>query len=710
MVEVQQGAGQSLVDRLGLDSEGQLKACMVPLLDALGWRGTPLQLHEALPKTSTEFNLGNLLNTMANIHYESQVSEIPLAALEDSLLPCLVCDDEGNAAVLVKRTEKGHLLYDGKAGSYLDQPIRGDEKQTVIRFVPMKKQESVNPLQRQPFWFLNLSLRFRQLYILGGLVTVLLSMLALITPLFIMAIYSQLQVAGASPPLLMIGAGVMIYMGSDLIFRVIRGQIFLHLSDRITYLLSTQVLRRLLYMPPSLTENATTQSQLSRIKEFEGISSFFSGPAIHGILDLLTTFVLLGAMAWIGGAMVWIPLIVLVMAMVFGIFIRSTLSKATAMSSRSESRKQELLFDMVQHYRSMRTGGFTSPLLKQYEELSSEATLNQLDTTKVHTMVSTFSQGVNQIAGIATMVLGVHLVMSGALPGSALLACMLLTWKILSPVRNLFTVISQIEKTLKSIQQLNRFMNLPQEIQPEVMTTLPQRLHGDIVFSGVSMKPSADQQASLMNISFQLKRNEIMVICGHGGVDGQSVLDALMLLRDYQSGNISINDVNIRQFDPVTLRKSLDLVPAKTQLFRVSLRDNLLLSMPTATEGEIERVVHEAHLDPDIERLANGLDTMVDGRPDQFSESFVKRFSFARTWLRRAEIQLYQLPDKGLTKSRVLELGEKLMELRASHTILVVTNNPDLFNLADTVVWLEQGRVKNMGMPEKVGPDFYGGS
>lgn len=695
-------------ERLRLDSEEQLKICMVPLLDALGWRGTPLQLHEALPKTSTELNLGSLLNTMANIHYESQVSRISLAELEDSLLPCLVLDDEGNASVLVKKTEVGHLLYDGKTGSYADRPVV-KERQTVVRFVPMKK-EGVNPLQRQPFWFLTLSLRFRKLYVLGGLVSILLSVLALITPVFIMAIYSQLQVAGSSPPLVMIGLGVLIYMVSDLVFRVMRGQIFLHLSDRISYLLSTQVLRRLLYMPPSFTENSTTQAQLSRIKEFEGISAFFSGPAIHGLLDLLTTFVLLAAMAWIGGPMIWIPLIVIALAIAFGFFIRSTISKATAQSSKSEGKKQELLFDMVQHYRSMKTGGFTGPLLSQYEELSSEATLNQLDTTKVHTLITTFSQGLNQFAGIATMVVGVNLVLTGAIPSAALLACMLLTWKILSPIRNLFTVISQIEKTVKSVQQLNRFMNLPQEVQPEVKTSLHQRLHGDIVFSGVSMKSLSEQQPSLVNVSFNLKRNQIMVICGHGGVDGQSVLDAMMLLRDFQSGNISIDDVNVRQFDPVTLRKSISLVPARTQLFRVSLRDNLLLSRPTATREEMETAIGEANLLPDISRLPEGLDTMVDGRPEQFSESFMKRFSFARTWLRGAEIHLYQLPDKGLTKSRILEFGGKLVDDKSSHTIVVVTNNPDLFNLADTAMWLEEGRVKSIGPPEKVGPEFYGGS
>ena len=708
MAEASEISLRNLGQKSGIDNEQQLQACMVPLLDALGWRGTPLQLHEALPKTSREFNLGNLLNTMANIHFESQVSRLPLRALEDSLLPCLVMDDEGNASVVVKKTDVGHLLYDGQAQKYLDRPVP-DERQTVVRFIPMQK-ERVNPLQRQPFWFLNLSLRFRQLYVVGGLVSILLSVLALITPLFVMAIYSQLQVAGSSPPLVMIGMGVLLYMGADLVFRVLRGQIFLHLSDRITYLLSTQVLRRLLYMPPALTENSTTQSQLSRIKEFEGISAFFSGAAIHGLLDLMTTFVLLGAMAWIGGPMVWIPLIVLFLAIGFGFFIRSTISKATAISSKSESRKQELLFDMVNHYRSVRTGGFTGPLLTQYEELSSEATLKQLDTTKVHTLIATFSQGVNQFAGIATMVLGVNLVLSGAMPSSALLACMLLTWKILAPVRNLFTVISQVEKTVKSVQQLNRFMNLPQEVQPEVKTSLHQRLHGDIVFAGVSMKSATDQQPALVNVSFELNRNQIMVICGHGGVDGQSVLDSLMRLRDFQSGNISVDDVNIRQFDPVTLRKSMDLVPAKTQFFRVSLRDNLLLSRPTATEEDLKKVIIDANLEPDIERLPDGLDTMVDGRSEQFSESFMKRFSFARTWIRGAEIQLYQLPDKGLTKSRIIEFAEKLEDFKSFYTILVVSNNPDLFKLADTVMWLEEGKVKSIGSPEKVGPEFYGGS
>lgn len=418
-----------------------LSHCLVPLLDALGWRGSSVQIEEALPRTSQTMNLGSLLNTMANMHYEGRVSQLTPAELESQLLPLLCIDDRGNAQVLMKRTASGqHLVYNGQARKYQEvEPAR--ERMTVIRFIPMKR-ESSNLLSRQPYWFLNLSLRFLRLYFVGVVVSVLLSLIALASPFFIMSIYGQLQVAGAQPPLFLVGCGILIYILADLAFRMLRSRIFMHLSDRTAYLLSTQVLRRILMMPAGMTEGATTQSQLSRVRDFESISSFFSGPAIHGLLDLLTTFVLLAGMMYIGGNLVWIPICALALAFVFACTMRSVITKSTALANRSEGRKQEVLHDMITQFRAVKTSGVARPMVGHFHEMNAEASLSSLETSRVHTTISTFFQGLNQFAGLATMIFGVYLVMDGKLASGGLLACMLLTWKILGPIRNLFSVIS----------------------------------------------------------------------------------------------------------------------------------------------------------------------------------------------------------------------------------------------------------------------------
>jgi ATP-binding cassette, subfamily C, bacterial LapB len=699
-----------LVHDFSNPSQDNLSPCLLPLLDALGWKGDQQQLHEAMPRTGQSMNLGSFLNTMANMNFEGRSTRISPNHCHAKILPCLFINDqgEGDGFVLLKKTELGFMLYDGKAKDYQDRALP-ESKGTALTFTPMNL-EGNGLLLRQPHWFLQLSLRFNQLYLLGFILSVILSVLALSSPLFVMAIYSQLQVAGAMPPTVMIGVGILLFICADGGLRFIRSRIFTHLSERSAYILSTQVLRRILNMPPAMTENATTQNQISRLQEFESISSFFSGPAINGLLDLITSGILLAGMIWIGGSLVWVPIIAISSAAIFVLMIRSLLSKAANTSSKTESKRQELLYEMLSHFRSLKTTGVSDSMLEQYYKLCEESNLNQLEVNRVNTLVSTFSHGLNQLSGLFTMVYGVHLVLMGDLQSSSLLACMLLTWKILSPIRNLFTVISQVEKTIKSIQQLNRFMNLPQELQVQAHNTLNHKIHGDITFNGVSMKSASETQAALMGVSFKARREQILLICGHGGTDGANVLEAILRLRDIQSGTIAIDDMNIRQFDVTTLRRSINYVPQNIQLFKISLRDNLKLSNPTVTEKELQDVLAKANLIKDLSSLPQGLDTLVDGREEQFSDSFLKRFSFARAWLRPASIMLYLLPDQGLTESRILEACETISQSKNKFTTIIVSNNRHFFNIADTAIWLDQGKVKVAGKAMDIAAHFYSDS
>jgi ATP-binding cassette subfamily C protein/ATP-binding cassette subfamily C protein LapB len=412
-------------------------------------------------------------------------------------------------------------------------------------------------------------------------------------------------------------------------------------------------------------------------------------------------------MIWIGGSIAYIPAIAIIIAIVFAIFIRSLISRTTTESARADSKRQELLFEMLNLYRFIKTTGVGPPMMNQYEQLSLEANMSNLEMTRMHTLVSTFGQGLSQFSGVCTMIFGVLLVMEGTLDSGTLLATMLITWKILAPVRNIFTVITSVDKTIKSIFQLDRFMNLPQELQPEAATHFSHQFKGDIVFTNVSMKSPAEVQASLMGTSFSVKRGQILQICCHGGVDGAAILDALLRMRDYQSGSISIDAMNIRQFDPITIRRSIAYVPDTIELFETTLLNNLLLAHPTATEDEIHRALDLARLTRELRKLPLGLNTPVDGRDDQFSESFLKRLGFARAWIRPSEINIYQSPDIGLTQSRILELAKNLGNFKSTTTTIVVSNNAELFKKADIGLWLDQGKVKSYGPAAQVSKSFY---
>ncbi|MEO5349966.1 MAG: ATP-binding cassette domain-containing protein [Magnetococcus sp. YQC-3] len=177
-----------------------------------------------------------------------------------------------------------------------------------------------------------------------------------------------------------------------------------------------------------------------------------------------------------------------------------------------------------------------------------------------------------------------------------------------------------------------------------------------------------------------------------------TVLKLMMGLYHPQAGRVVIDDTNVRQFDPLVLRRSVAYAPKRNYLFYGTIAQNILLANPAATEDALLQAADQAMVLEEILAMPEGMQTRIgDHNINRLSLSFQKQVCLARVFLRNSRIILLDEPEYGLPDPLQERLLRKLESMKGEHTLFVATHLPDLFHVADKALWLENGRVRAWG-------------
>jgi len=678
--------------------------CLVPLLEALEWRGEQQHFLEALPFPRENLGFSSILNTMSNLHFQSEVAEMEISSVQSFHFPCFFVNEANEAYVILKREHHTYLIFDNKTRDYREVNNFNHWGRLVF-FKPIISTEG-SLLGKQTNWFVKVLNRFQKALWLSFTLSFFMSLLAIASPALVMFLYSHIQAAGPELSMGMISVGVGIYLMVDLSFRLFRNHLFNYIGARLSYIVGSQVMRRILYLHPSKTSSPSVASQLSKIKEFESIHEFMSSMALPTLFDTFLIIVLIIGLAIIGGELAYIPIAGIVVFIIFGLMIRSLERKLAIQSSMSENQRNELLSEMVTGMRFFKTTGIAKKWLIRFKERSMESALNIYTSAKVSALVNAFSNFLIQSSGLVTVSFGVIKVLNQELSTGGLMGVMLITFRILTPLKSFFNTLSQFERFNRSVKQIDQFMNMELEIKDEEIVS-GTRLHGDIKYSNIYLKYSTNHLPALQNLNLNILRGQFVNLCGPSGSGRSSLFKVLMDLAQPQAGQVFVDGINVKQLSPIQMRYSFAHYPREIQLFEGTLLENILFAAPATHEQDIEKLLKRLCIWDDIRFLENGLNTLINPSQHNFTENFVRKIGLVRTLIKHADILLIDKPEIALTKNDLDTLGKLLEERRGVSTIITISNNPEVLKWADRAILMDKGRVTHDATPREIAEMFY---
>jgi ABC-type bacteriocin/lantibiotic exporter with double-glycine peptidase domain len=311
-----------------------------------------------------------------------------------------------------------------------------------------------------------------------------------------------------------------------------------------------------------------------------------------------------------------------------------------------------------------------------------------------------FSASITSVLGVAILLvlgIGSQEFSVGALTLGTIVAFYAYVTRIFEPISTAMDFYARSERMLASARRVCEIM-IAEPAVPDsgrVSLTFPRLRHG-IVVNGVSFKYTPERFA-LKNIDLQISPGETVAIIGPSG-SGKSTLARLFVrLADPTNGSILVEGRSAQDYTLRALREIICYVPQSPILFRGTIRENLLLAKPSATQRELDTVIDVAQLKPTLQRVSRGLDHTLDAGASGLSGGEQQRLAIARALLRPSAVLILDEASSALDLPTETAVLQGLRQLRRDMTLVVISHRVKSLSWVDRFVLLERGSISAQG-------------
>lgn len=676
----------------GVPLTGDAPAALVSLLEELNWPFSVDRLARAVPHFPSQFDMLELRGCLAHLGFQSQMRQISLDEVNEQILPAVM--QVGQSVSLLRKNEQGTTVaVDPHSG--VERAFNRRKRHHIVSFSPavVDTKAAAEP------WLARTLRRFTPDILSLLALTALINMMVLIVSYSVMSIYDRVIPAAAYNTLAAIVLGVMLASGLEIAFRLLKAGSIGRVTGRLEYLLSTAIFSKLVELPLQMTSNSPVGDQIGRLRQFETVRDLFAGPFSAVALEVPFVVVFVSILFVIGGPLGFVPVVLIIAYLCIGAWAIGPVRRQAQISSQQRQIHYQTVLETVSNLRLIRSLGFEDVWLKKLAAKGAESAKAKRRASMLQRLLVTLSGAAVPVSGIASVYIGAHLVMAGDMTVGVLIGSMIIIWRVLAPIQQLFMTVSRYTDMVQLASQIDAMMRLPSE-KPAQDSPVKRRFAGKLTFDRASFRYQGAQQGTLQGLSFTIEPGTFVAIRGSSGSGKSTLLRLILDLYQPQVGSVHIDGVNIRQIPAGVLRSAIGYVPQSPAVFHGTIAQNLRLAAPAASDEKLRRVCEEVGLLSSIDQLPQGLHTLLDhARQESLPGGYRQAISIAQALLRDPPILLLDEPAKTLDTVFEQAFLACLERRRGTTTIVMVSHRPSHIRLADKVLTLERGAAVSFAPP-----------
>src|SRR6266446_5366122 len=315
------------------------------------------------------------------------------------------------------------------------------------------------------------------------------------------------------------------------------------------------------------------------------------------------------------------------------------------------------------------------------------------------------------IGALLVLGFGSHAVLTGTMQIGDLVAFLMLTAFLYDPISRLHQLNQLVQAGRAAGERV--FDILDEKAEPGFVAGISdssaattgrgynKRVIGDIRYEDVSFS-YAEGLPALRHISFHASPGTTIALVGATGAGKSTLVSLLVRFYEFDAGQIDVDDRSIRDYDLRTLREAIGVVTQESFLFNGSIRENLLIGKPTATDAELWSAVDAANARQFIERLPDGLESVVGERGVKLSVGEKQRLSIARALLKDPPILILDEATASVDTATERLIQEALEHLMTNRTSIVIAHRLSTIVHADQILVLDHGQIIERGTHEEL--------
>ena len=650
-----------------------------------------------------------LSRAAARAELHASVVSRELSSISELVLPAILLLNDNNAVVLLSLDK-----LQGVAKVFL--PLAGTEQDIKIENLikeysgyavftkPQDKYEERAEHQepaKEGHWFWSTISKSWRIYRDVLIASLLINVFALSNPLFVMNVYDRVVPNNAIETLWALAIGILCVFAFDYILKMLRIYFVEIAGKKSDVLLSTHIFEKVLGAKFD-RHPASVGAFVSQLRDFESVRNFITSSTITAFVDLPFVLLFIVTVAYIGGDLVWVPLTFIPFILGFALISQRYLQRAVVNSFTASAQKSATLVESMTSLETLKTLNAEGKVLRKWEKAVALLSYWGLKSRVLSSGATSFAMFIQQISGVFVVIVGVYAISENELTMGGLIACVLLSGRILAPFAQVAGLLVQYQQSKLSLMSLENIVQQAQERPDGKPFTKRERINGKVEFSNVNFTYPGEDIKALEQVSFKIEAGEKIAIIGRLG-SGKSTIHKLIAgLYQPDSGSILIDGIDIKQFDPADLRENLACVPQDVLLFYGTIKDNIAYKLTAVDDAEVIRVANMCGVSEFVNAHPHGFDRRISERGENLSGGQKQAIALARSFVHDPPIVMLDEPTSAMDSSTETKLIASLKKELTDKTLLLVTHKTTLLELVDRVLVMDKGKIVIDGKKEKV--------
>ena len=525
--------------------------------------------------------------------------------------------------------------------------------------------------------------------------TVFINLLALGLPLVVLQVYDRIIPNAAIDTFSLLLIGLMAVLLLDGIMRTARAYLVGWSAVRYENEVTTEVVERLLFAPSREIEKNPPGIHIDRLNAIDALRDFYGGQSRLLLIDLPFVVVFLGLVAFIGGWIVAVPLIMFAALSVVTLACGSRLREVLEQRAEQDDRRHDFIIETLNGIQTIKTMAMEPQIQRRFEKLQKAGVAASYKTIILGNLAQNFGNLFSSLTMISVVTTGAYLIINGSLSVGTLAACTLLSGRSVQPVMRGLGLWTQLQGLSIAKARLQGLYDLD-AVKPRDRAAREIECKGEIKLRNVTYRYNADEIPAVRDISLDIPAGAMIGL--HGGFRcGKSTL-IRMIVGELAptSGTVTIDGSKASGPEREHMAHSIAYVPQKSEIFTGTILQNITMFKTGDAIDAAREAARLLGLETDIHRLPQGYDTILsEGISDELPMGMLQRIIIARSLARRPRILLFDEANSSLDGRSDKMLREAFLKLKGKVTIILVSHRPSLLRVCDHTYELENGEIKS---------------
>ena len=487
-----------------------------------------------------------------------------------------------------------------------------------------------------------------------------------------------------------------VYLASALM-QLFQGFAGAKISQPTVYTLRQDLFRKISYLPISYTDTHPSGDIMSRMtNDVDNVSNAISGSLtslISAVMTLVLSLVMLLSYHWsvVLVTLITIPLTVF-LSMKLSSFMRKYFVKRQVLLGKLNAQVEE----MVTGYKTVMAYGKEEDACREFAEISEEFRKCSIKANLWGGVMGPVNNIINNVNYLLVAAYGAFLSMKGVILPGDIQAVLQYSRQLTFPINQIANQYATLLTAVAGAERVFAILETPDEINEGRDPMTVDGIRGEIEFKNINFSYVPGKQV-LHDFSLTVKPGQKIALVGATGSGKTTVVNLLTRFYDVDSGEITIDGVNINDIPKQTLRRAIAIVLQDTVLFRDTIGNNIRYGRLDATDEELVRAADMSESDEFIDRLPDRYDTVLAEGGSNLSQGQRQLLSIARAVLADPKILILDEATSSVDTRTEMHIQQAMVALMKNRTSLIIAHRLSTIRDADIIIVMQDGRVMESG-------------